>query len=201
MYQRIKWSPVEISYLKDHRNDPVNQLCIALAKSRTAIKNKLIEIDTGKALVQSKRKNSYSKIGKRPDLDNLFLRSGWEANLLRLLKIDDSINKIEYEPVDFTFWQFGIKKGTVTYTPDFKITYPDGSYLFIEVKGGWLKPTDKTKLRRFKKYYPDEFKQLVAVTPGPTSKTALFFKDLGIPIKFYYPDLNKKYKNVIPNWE
>lgn len=193
------WSPSDLEYLEKHYSDPVNQLTIALQHSRSAIKNKLAELD-GKT-PSPKKKRLRSKIGKRKDLDGLFLRSGWEANVLRLLRLDKTIAKIEYEPMDFTFWQFGIHKGTVSYTPDFKVIYQDGSYIWIEIKGGLLKPTDKTKIRRFQKYYPNEFSHLVAVTPGPKSKTAQFFQEMSIPIKYYYPDLNKEYKNKIPNWE
>jgi len=199
-YKKVVWSPVEIEYLRKNSGQPVNQLCVALAKSRYAIKNKQIELKTGTA-PKPKKKGARSKIGKRPDCNNLFFRSGWEANVFRLLRLDKSITLIEYEPTDFTYWQFGIKKGTVSYTPDFKISYADGSYVWIEVKGGWMKPNDKTKLRRFKKFYPKEFERLVGVTPGEASKTAVFFKELGIPIKWYYPDLNKKYKKSVPGWE
>jgi hypothetical protein len=199
-FKKTVWSPIEEEYLKKHMSTPVSQLCIALAKSRYAIKKKMGEITTGK-VVTKKKGQRRSKIGKRPDCNNLFFRSGWEANVYRLLRLDKTIKLIEYEPTDFTFWQFGIKKGTVSYTPDFKVTYGDGSYLWIEIKGGWLKSSDKTKIRRFKKFFPEEFSKLVAVTPGRASKTAQFFVAEGIPIKWFYPDLNKQYKNDVPGWE
>jgi len=195
-------SPVELEYLQKHQHDPINQLCIALAKTRYAIKKQLVEMDSKPG--KKKRTGSpvpKTKIGKRKDLDNIFLRSGWEANCLRLFKADPRITLIEYEPYTFTFTAFGIVKGTVSYTPDFKLTYMDGSTEWVEIKGGFLKNTDKTKLRRFRKYFPDEFKKLSAITPGPSSKTYKFFTELGIPVKHCYPDLNKKYREVIPHWE
>lgn len=199
--RKVIWSPVEIDYLKLHKHIPINQLTVALAKSRSAINTKLLELD-GKVPKQSVKKGgNYSKIGKRPDCDNLFFRSAWEANVFRLLRLNPSVQLIEYEPTDFTFWQFGIKKGTVSYTPDFKVTYKNGNYEWIEIKGGWLKAVDKTKLRRFKKFYPEEWAHLVAVTPGMKSKTALFFMNECVPIKWIYPEINKQYKNEIPNWE
>jgi hypothetical protein len=199
--RRVVWSPVEVDYLKQHKDYPINQLCISLAKSRYAIKKKLQEISTGSSKQPIKKKTFQSKIGKRVDCHNMFFRSAWEANVYRLLRLDKSIVSIEYEPTDFTFWQFGIKKGTVSYTPDFKVTYEDGSYLWIEVKGGWMRASDKTKLRRFKKYYPGEFDKLVAVGPGPTSATIQFFNEMGVPVKWHYPDLNKQYRHTVPNWE
>jgi len=200
MRSKVVWSPVEIDYLKTHRNHSPNQLCIALAKSRNALKTKLQELD-GKITNPAQPKEIRSKIGKRPDCDGQFFRSSWEANVFRLLKTKKRVKLIEYEPKDFTFWQFGHHKGTVSYTPDFRVTYRDGSIEWIEVKGGLMKQPDKTKIRRFKKYYPDEFKRLVAITPGPKSKTAAFMREQGVKIKWYYPELNKKFKNQIPGWE
>lgn len=200
MRQKVIWSPLEIEYLKKNRNISINQLTITLAKSVNAIKNKMRELD-GKVVPNQRPNKRSSKIGKRKDCDNQFFRSSWESNLYRLLKTDPNIKLIEYEPHTFTYWQFGHKSGTVSYVPDFKIHYQDGTYNWIEVKGGFLKPEDKTKLRRFKKYYPDEFKLLVAVSAGPTTKTSIFFKEIGTEIRWFYPELNKKYRKIIPNWE
>ena len=200
MFKRVVWSPCEVDYLKKNRHFPVTQLSGYLAKSHAAVKKKLAELD-GKVFPSSLKKGMQSKIGKRKDLNNQFFRSAWEANFFRLLKTDNNIHTVQYEPTTFSFTEFGILKGTVSYTPDFKINYKDGSYHWVEVKGGFMRPADKTKLRRFKKYFPEEFKRLVAVTPGLGSKTAKFFQEMGIEIKHCYPDLNKKYKNVIPNWE
>lgn len=203
-FKKTVWSPVEIDYLKKHKHDPVNQLVIALAKSQYAIKKKLKELESGstKATIKGTKQHiCRTRIGKRKDCNNLFFRSSWEANIYRLLTHDKSISLIEYEPTTFSFTEFGILKGTVSYTPDFKITYADGSYLWIEVKGGLMKSQDKTKIRRFKKYFPGEFRRLVAVTPGPKSKTTQFFTEIGVKIRWHYPDLNKKYRNIIPHWE
>jgi hypothetical protein len=206
-FKQTLWSPVEIEYLKKHAEDPLMQLCIALAKTKYAIKKKMQDLkteDPNKDSGISKKKKAQSKttkIGKRPDCNNLFFRSSWEANVFRLLRLDKNIVHIEYEPMDFTFWQFGIKKGTISYTPDFRVYFKDGSYQWIEVKGGWLKNIDKTKMRRFKKFYPEEFEKLVIVSSGPNSKTTIFFKELGLTIKWHYPDLNKTFKKSVPNWE
>lgn len=40
------------------------------------------------------------------------------------------------------------------YTPDFKVQRPDGTFFFIEYKG-YLRPTDRTKMREIRKQYPD----------------------------------------------
>ena len=210
-WKKVVWSPVEIEYLKKHTDDPLMQLCIALAKTKSAVKKMQAELGNKKTNKQNclpGNKAQRSKIGKRPDCNNMFFRSSWEANVYRLLILESQDTQvtrrpeyIQYEPQDFTFWQFGIKKGTVSYTPDFKVTYTDGTYEWIEIKGGFLKSSDQTKIRRFKKYYPEEFAKLVSITPGENSKTAVFFNEVGVPNKWRYPELNKKYKKSVPGWE
>lgn len=204
-WKKVVWSPVEVDYLKIHKDEPLMQLCIALSKSRAAVNNKLAELgNKGTTKVLPGHGGLRSRIGKRKDCNNQFFRSSWEANVYRLLKSsleEKNIDLIQYEPTDFTFWQFGIKKGTVSYTPDFKITYKDGTYSWIEVKGGFLKGQDKTKIKRFKKFYPEEAAHLVCVVPGPTAKTTVFFKSEGIPVLWHYPEINKKYKKLVSNWE
>ena len=199
-FRKVIWSPVEEEYLKEHPDESENQLTIQLAKSRTAIRNKRAE-QAGKPIKSSITAGRRSYIGKRPDCDNLFFRSRWEANCYRYLKQRKDVAKIEYEPEDFTFWQFGHKKGTVSYTPDFRVTFKDGSYIWIEVKGGLLSQTDMTKIRRFKKYFPEEGAKLVAITPGKTTRTARFFVGENVKIRWYYPELNKKWQKKITGWE
>ena len=108
-FRKVVWSIVEEEYLKKHADDPMNRLCIQLSKSRNAIKNKLAEFD-GKSIKKTKKK-SMSKIGKRKDCNNMFFRSGWEANCYRFFKHNQKLLKIkliEYEPTDFNFWEFGV---------------------------------------------------------------------------------------------
>lgn len=83
-----------------------------------------------------------------------YYRSRWEANYARYLewlKINQEIKSWEHEPQ--TFWFEGIKRGSVSYLPDFKVTENDGSESFHEVKG-WMDSRSKTKLARMKKYFP-----------------------------------------------
>ena len=186
---KVKWSPVEVEYLKEHRDDmPINQLTIALAKSRNAITRKLNELD-GKVTTVKRNKKSY--IGKRKDLDGQFMRSRWEANVARWLNYKN--RRWEYEPEVFFF--DGIKHGTVSYLPDFKV-----GTLWLEVKGQ-LNPKGKTAVRRFKKFYPQEFKKLRAVVGRRGTQADQFFIEMGVSIMAYYNELDKKYKDTIPNWE
>jgi len=97
-------------------------------------------------------KASWRKIGEKEK----FYRSKWEANYARYLEY--SLNKKwikgwEHEPK--TFWFEKIKRGTRSYLPDFQIFNNDGSYHWVEVKG-WMDDRSKTKIKRFKKYFPNE---------------------------------------------
>lgn len=190
MIYKVIWSPVEIDYLKAHIDEPVNQLSLALAKSRNAINKKILELE-GKA--PQGKKNKKSIIGKRKDLGNQFLRSSWEANCCRWFNLMKY--KWIYEPQVFFFE--GIKKGTNSYCPDFYIQKKD---IYVEVKG-YLTAKGKTAIRRFAKYFPEEFKKLRAITGSKGTQATKFFKSMNIPIIAYYSDLTKEYKNTIPLWE
>ena len=187
---KIIWSPVELDFLKVNReNTDINQLSLALAKSRNAVKNKLLEID-GKLKPKSASKKR-TNIGKRADLGGFF-RSSWEANFARWLK--HSGIEYEYEPQVFTFP--GVKHGTVSYCPDFKLN--DGTW--VEVKG-FLDGKSKTQIRRFKKHYPEEAKKLMAIVGSVNTSAARFFIEEGISVMQYYNELNKVCKKQILNWE
>jgi hypothetical protein len=192
MFRRgsITWSPIEEEYLKTHRTKDINQLTIALAKSRAAIKRKCDEFD-GKS--NTVNKNKRSAIGKREDLKGQFFRSGWEANIARVLNYKKI--KWEFEPVVFSFLEHGIKRGTVSYCPDFK-----WKGVYLEVKG-YLDSRGRTAIRRFKKYYPEEFKKLKAIVGSPNTKADKFFKELEVPIYAYMRDLDKEFKNKLKHWE
>lgn len=130
--------------------------------------------------MQTNRHNT-NHIGKREDLNNLFVRSSWEANYARYLNWLVGLGEIkswEYEPEEFEFKT--IKKGNRFYIPDFKVTNNDGSIEYHEVKG-YMDADSKTKLNRMAKYYPD-IKIVLIDSP-------------------VYRALHKQLKNLIPNWE
>jgi hypothetical protein len=86
----------------------------------------------------------------------IYFRSGWEvsyAKHLQWLKEQKQILEWEHEPK--TFWFEEIKRGTRSYLPDFKVTRPDGTHYWIEVKG-YMDKKSVTKLKRMRKYYPQE---------------------------------------------
>lgn len=121
-----------------------------------------------------------AKGGTREDL-GFYVRSGWEANYARYLKFlkeKGQIHDFEFEPD--TFYFHGIKRGTMSYTPDFKVWDTKDSYVFHEVKG-YMDQKSKTKLSRMGKYYPDEKVIVIA--------------------KNEYKEIKDKLSRIIEHWE
>lgn len=86
----------------------------------------------------------------------IYFRSSWEkkyAEHLQALKERYEIIEWEHEPK--TFWFEAIKRGVRSYLPDFRVHRIDGTFYWVEVKG-YMDARSKTKLKRFKKYYPEE---------------------------------------------
>jgi hypothetical protein len=86
----------------------------------------------------------------------IYMRSSWEvkyAKYLQWQKEQTLIADWQYEPK--TFWFEEIKRGVCSYLPDFKVVRLDGSHHWIEVKG-YMDAKSKTKIKRFRKYYPEE---------------------------------------------
>lgn len=96
-------------------------------------------------------KAAWREVGGR----RIFFRSRWEANYARFLehlKTSGEVSKWEHEPE--TFWFNGVKRGAVSYLPDFKVVFPCGRIEYHEVKG-WMDARSKTKIRRMAKYHPN----------------------------------------------
>lgn len=110
-----------------------------------------------------------------------YYRSRWEANYARYLQWlleNKKIANWQHEPE--TFWFDAVKRGCVSYLPDFKVTEIDGSISYHEVKG-WMDDRSKTKIKRMKKYYPEI--------------------NLIIIEKKQYQELVKKVSGLINGWE
>ena len=119
--------------------------------------------------------------GKRSDLGNVYFRSRWEANWARYLNwlIEQrQIVKWEFEPDTFEFKD--IKRGTRFYTPDFKVFKTNDQFIYQEVKG-WMNTESATKLKRFKKRYPEYQIEIVD--------------------RARYRTIAKQLGRIIPSWE
>lgn len=102
-------------------------------------------------------KQSWRDIGGK----RIFARSAWEANIARYLEFLKSGGYIqEWTHEEECFWFESIKRGVRSYLPDFKVTELDGSVCYWEVKG-YFDAKSKTKIKRFKKYYPQHKLRLI----------------------------------------
>lgn len=79
------------------------------------------------------------------------------ANYLQWLKSIGAIVDWQYEPK--TFWFESIKSGVVSYKPDFLVVERNAHH-WVEVKG-YMDARSKTKIKRFKKYFPKERLEVV----------------------------------------
>lgn len=99
--------------------------------------------------------------GTREDL-GIYVRSSWEANYCRylnFLQAQGNVASWQYESEVFRFE--GVKRGPYTYTPDFKVVYPDGLIEYHEVKG-WMDSRSRNKLARMAKFHPGVIIRVVA---------------------------------------
>jgi len=145
----------------------------------------------------------FAATKKGPCLDlpkqyrNYSFRSGWEMNFARVLVAQK--REWTYERVSFTFttspttgkpyrWKPWV------YIPDF---HDLKSGILWEVKG-YLRSEDRSKMKRFKANYPEEFKMLKAVVGRGNKKAKAFYSQMGIPMVFY-EDLRDEYKDKV-NW-
>lgn len=88
--------------------------------------------------------------------NTIYVRSGWEAKVaIYLQKLQEGLQIAKWEFEPHTFWFLNIKRGVRSYLPDFKVTNLDGSHYWLEVKG-YMDAKSKTKIKRFRKYYPEE---------------------------------------------
>lgn len=124
---------------------------------------------------------SRTKKGIRPDL-GIYFRSSWEANYARYLNLLRKMRIVadwDYEAE--TFWFDGIKRGTLSYKPDFRVIYRnDPIPEYIEIKG-WVTNKDRTKWARMRKYHP------------AIKLTVIGQKE--------YKALEEKWSASIPEWE
>jgi len=123
-------------------------------KQTQETKEKIRQANLGKIRMEMRGKNNpmhthpnsykskFGKTGFREDL-GVFLKSTWEANMMRLFKYLGLT--VQYEPESFL-----LSDGR-TYRPDFYIIDND---IWIEVKGRWLKDAYE-RFRLFCNEYPN----------------------------------------------
>jgi len=119
---------------------------IKMKAAKTSVKNG--------TYVRPRHKTTWKQGWREIGGKSKYYRSRWEANYARYLEWLKKIGEIkEWEHEPKTFWFEGVKRGTVSYLPDFRVTEANGSTEYHEVKG-WMDDRSKTKLKRMKKYHP-----------------------------------------------
>jgi len=134
------------STLKNARLTSDERAALAMKSMRTRVKNGTAHPHR----VGVTWKSGWREIGGA----RKFYRSRWEANYARYLNWLLELGEIadwEHEPE--TFWFDGVRRGCVSYLPDFRVLENDGRVVYHEVKG-WMDSRSKTKIRRMAKYHP-----------------------------------------------
>jgi hypothetical protein len=129
-------------HMSDEKKD------VRLAKNvATRIKN---------GTIPSGRPNASWKAGWR-EIGGIekYYRSRWEANFARYLEWLRGLGEIKsWEHESKTFWFEKIRRGCVSYLPDFHIIEKSGTETYYEVKG-WMDDRSATKIKRMALYYPE----------------------------------------------
>ena len=71
---------------------------------------------------------------------------------------------------------------------------------WIEVKG-YLDDKSKLKIKRFKKYYPEEFNKLTFIISKYSAEAIRFAIEIEMPRVIFYEDIRNEYARLIINWE
>lgn len=132
---------LKIQYNRKRRPNPISTLKKEFVQKLGPCNSKLRRSSAGYRIIDGK---------------NIYFRSMWEANYARWLSFQKKnfiIFDWEYEPK--TFWFEAIKRGVRSYLPDFKVHLKDGTHKYVEVKG-YYDAKSLTKIKRFRKYYPEE---------------------------------------------
>ena len=99
---------------------------------------------------------SRGKQGKREDLDGLYVRSSWEANIARYLNYQIQYGNVKEWVYEGLTYDIKNVKGSRTYTPDFNVIYTNSDEIIhLEVKG-WKDPKGMNKYYAFTDQYPQE---------------------------------------------
>jgi hypothetical protein len=157
------------------------QMWVNMTEEQKDARCLMASINARKVPVTNRQKASWKAGWREIGIIKKYYRSRWEANYARYLQWlleKKAIAKWEHEPE--VFWFEGIKRGCVSYLPDFRVTELDGTIVYHEVKG-WMDDASKTKIKRMAKYHPKI--KLIVIQ------------------KKEYMDLKKKVSCLIPDWE
>jgi hypothetical protein len=123
---------------------------------RYAITKKMMDTKFAKGtFVNSRHKQTWKAGWREIGGKRKYFRSRWEANYARyleFLKLNNEIIDWQHEPK--VFWFEGIKRGCVSYLPDYSVILKNNITEYHEVKG-WMDDRSKTKIKRMGIYFPE----------------------------------------------
>jgi len=152
---------------------PEKRIGITLKAMKTKEKNGTMSLP--------RQKTTWKSGWREIEGNKKFYRSRWEANYARYLQWLKETSRIkDWKHECKTFWFDGVKRGTVSYLPDFWVQEIDESESYHEVKG-WMDDKSKTKIKRMAKYHPDV--KLIVITGKE------------------YKVLESSLSSIIPEWE
>lgn len=150
---------------KNHTNDSLIKISLASANNwESYSEDKKVEMihkarksreQNGNAQNMNRANASWGAAWREIGGTRKYYRSKWEANYARYLQWlleKGEIKEWKHEPE--TFWFEGIKRGCLSYLPDFRVVENNGSVVYHEVKG-WMDDRSKTKIKRMAKYHPN----------------------------------------------
>lgn len=148
---------------KKHSQETIDILCIkskaradAMTENEKSAKSwKMMKTkEKNGTMVNERQKTTWKSGWREIGGKRKYFRSRWEANYaryLQFLKENKQILEWLHEPE--TFWFEGIKRGCLSYLPDFKVTDINNIVEYHEVKG-WMDDRSKTKIKRMALYHP-----------------------------------------------
>lgn len=130
--------------------------------------------------------------------DKIMFRSGWERNFARILCKRGIV--WDYEKLVFTFSVNKEGKPYKTkpyqYMPDF---HEIKTGVIWEIKG-YFRSEDKSKIKRFKALYPEDFKRLKVCLSKANKKAIAFYQSMDIEVTLI-EDLKEEWQNKLDIWE
>lgn len=137
----------------------ISQASIRASRARTVEQKRQIAVKAATSRSQrafsykphGRWKQSWREVGGR----TYFFRSRWEANYARHLESLRQAGDIlswEHEPRRFVFSLS--ESGVVSYLPDFRVHFLDGSFEYHEVKG-WMDDRSRESIAGMRTFYPD----------------------------------------------
>lgn len=150
-------------YSRYERDSALEVLAVLMRRTVPALKARArsLGLFEGAATDEKQRfQAGWRDIGQQ----RIYFRSKWEANYARYLewlRANGNIDTWEYEP--HTFWFEGIRRGVVSYKPDFRVTEAGDRIFWHEVKG-YMDHRSTLTLKRMAKYHPGE---RIVLVDGP----------------------------------